>query len=129
MLAQPYQALVRDPRSCIRLTIPLTTCRYITLSHFCKSEACAFARGLVSTMSPNHADGNAKQAANPEELIVLAKSALAETEQKQLAALDGGAQLPFGYGTQPGDTLDLSDKGVRVLPTELINLIRDRVER
>lgn len=70
-----------------------------------------------------------KQAANTEDLMALAKLALAETEEKQLAALDGVAQLPFGYGTQPGDTLDLSDKGVRVLPTELINLIRDRVER
>ncbi|KAG9729221.1 hypothetical protein KCU77_g16285, partial [Aureobasidium melanogenum] len=81
-------------------------------------------------MASNHGDASStKQAANTEDLIALAKSALAETEEKQLAALDGGAQLPFGYGTQPGDTLDLSDKGVRTLPIELINLIRDRVER
>ncbi|KAI4727011.1 hypothetical protein E4T49_05273 [Aureobasidium sp. EXF-10728] len=81
-------------------------------------------------MASNHGEASSmKQAANTEDLIALAKSALAETEEKQLAALDGGAQLPFGYGTQPGDTLDLSDKGVRVLPVELINLIKDRVER
>lgn len=70
-----------------------------------------------------------RQVANTADLIALAKSALAETEEKQLAALEGGAQLPFGYGSRPGDTLDLSDKGVRVLPIELINLVRDRVER
>jgi hypothetical protein len=81
-------------------------------------------------MATNHADASTmKQAANTEDLMALAKLALAETEEKQLAALDGVAQLPFGYGSQPGDTLDLSDKGVRVLPTELISLIKDRVER
>ncbi|KAG9717988.1 hypothetical protein KCU73_g15216, partial [Aureobasidium melanogenum] len=50
-------------------------------------------------MASNHGDApSSKQAANTEDLIALAKSALAETEEKQLAALDGGAQLPFGYG-------------------------------
>jgi hypothetical protein len=81
-------------------------------------------------MASNHGEvSSKKQAANTDELIALAKAALAETEEKQLAAIDGGAQLPFGYGSQPGDTLDLSDKGMRLLPVELINLIRDRVER
>lgn len=64
-----------------------------------------------------------------DELIAFAKAALNETAEKQRAALDGGAQLPFGYGPQPGDTLDLGDKGILVLPAELVLLIRDRVER
>lgn len=64
-----------------------------------------------------------------EELLAFARAALDETAEKQRAALDGGAQLPFGYGPQPGDTLDLGDKGIHVLPAELIILIKDRVER
>lgn len=64
-----------------------------------------------------------------EELLAFAESSLAETAEKQRAALDGGAQLPFGFGSQPGDTLDLSYKGVQALPAELIDLIKDRVER
>jgi len=64
-----------------------------------------------------------------EELLAFARAALDETAEKQRAALDGGATLPFGYGPQPGDTLDLGDKGIHVLPAELILLIRDRVER
>lgn len=64
-----------------------------------------------------------------EELLSFARAALDETAEKQRAALEGGAQLPFGYGPQPGDTLDLGDKGIYVLPAELIMLIKDRVER
>lgn len=64
-----------------------------------------------------------------EELLAFARAALDETAEKQRAALEGGAQLPFGYGPQPGDTLDLGDKGLLVLPAELILLIKDRVER
>lgn len=64
-----------------------------------------------------------------EELLSFARAALEETAAKQRAALDGGASLPFGYGPQPGDTLDLGDKAIHVLPDELLQLIKDRVER
>lgn len=64
-----------------------------------------------------------------EELLAFARAALDETAEKQRAALAGEVQLPFGYGPQPGDTLDLGDKGIHVLPAELVMLIKDRVER
>lgn len=80
-------------------------------------------------MAGHHRDARRSRALSNEELLAFAESSLAETAEKQRAALDGGASLPFGFGSQPGDTLDLSDKGVRALPIELIDLIKDRVER
>ncbi|GAB7348185.1 hypothetical protein MBLNU459_g6191t1 [Dothideomycetes sp. NU459] len=80
-------------------------------------------------MANHQNDAQLSRYLDNEELIAFAESSLAETAEKQRAALDGGASLPFGFGSQPGDTLDLSDRGVRDLPIELINLIKDRVER
>lgn len=62
----------------------------------------------------------------PEELIGLTKKALEEAVEKERI---NHADLLSDWTDRPGLTLDLSSRGADVLPVEVIELIRDRVER
>lgn len=98
--------------------------------------------GSIHQLLPHHAVNNASMEsaealnskqngknATVEDLIEYTKRALEESAEKQRAIASSFAELPPGYVHTPGDTLDLSSKGARKLPIEVIELIKDRVER
>ena len=66
--------------------------------------------------------------ATTQSLVDFTTRSLDESAEKQRATLNG-ADLPPGWGPSAGDTLDLSSKGAKELPVEVIELIKDRVER
>jgi len=66
--------------------------------------------------------------AQTEELVEYTKRALEESAEKQRAGV-GHPEVPPGWVSTAGDTLDLSNKGARKLPVEVIELIKDKVER
>lgn len=76
---------------------------------------------LISKQNGKHA--------TTEDLVEFTKRALGESAEKQRAIGSNYSDLPAGYVQTPGDTLDLSSKGARKLPIEVIELIKDRVER
>ena len=66
--------------------------------------------------------------ATTESLVEYTKRSLEEAAGKNRAAI-GSAEIPNSWAPSPGDTLDLSSKGAKELPLEVIEIIRDRVER
>lgn len=68
------------------------------------------------------------KSSNTESLVEFTKRALEESAEKQ-KAVGNYADLPAGLVPTPGDTLDLSSKGAKRLPVEVIELIKDKVER
>lgn len=69
-----------------------------------------------------------KPAKNPAELLAFIKKELdADAERHAKLQASGAGELP--HESQTGVTLDLGHKNLRVLPLEVIALIKDKVER
>ncbi|KAF2150612.1 hypothetical protein K461DRAFT_280608 [Myriangium duriaei CBS 260.36] len=80
------------------------------------------------------ADGASTRARQPSaeaaDLVQIAKRALeAQSVEKQRAHVDHAEVPQQAWLNAPGDTLDLSKQGATALPVEVIELIKDRVER
>lgn len=64
----------------------------------------------------------------PMDLITFTKKELdTETERQAKVTADSNGEVP--RESQTGVTLDLSGRNIRELPSELIDLIKDKVER
>lgn len=69
------------------------------------------------------------RSAEAAELIQITKRALdAQSIEDQRAHVDH-ADIAHTWINTPGDTLDLSNRNARALPVEVIELIKDRIER
>ena len=66
--------------------------------------------------------------ARGDDMVEFARRVLEESAEKQ-KALAGYSETPPGWAPTSGETIDLSSRGAKELPSEVIQVIKDRVER
>lgn len=82
----------------------------------------------VPTGSNLPANGNlaASRALTPTQVINLAKEAMAAAMENESQAAEASSA---GIGLQSGVTIDLSRKNIQKLPEEVIDIVKDQLER